>query len=155
MIDTPLAAFDKTLEVDLRGYFLMTQAAARLMAKNGGGSIINIGSNGGQIGYPNQSAYGASKGAVHQLTRSTAAEFVDQGIRVNTVAPGSVFTPMARAQRPTMTEEEARENMRASQLMGRVGTPQDIANAVLYLASDESRFMTGAELKLDGGISAM
>jgi len=92
VIDTPLAAFDKTLEVDLRGYFLMTQAAARLMAKNGGGSIINIGSVSGIIPGVNEGTYAICKAGVIAMTRSFAKEMGKQHVRVNCIAPGPVET---------------------------------------------------------------
>ena len=95
VIDTPLAAFDKTLEVDLRGYFLMTQAAARLMAKNGGGSIINIGSVSGIIPGVNEGTYAICKAGVIAMTRSFAKEMGKQHVRVNCIAPGPVETQFA------------------------------------------------------------
>ena len=95
VIDTPLAAFDKTLEVDLRGYFLMTQAAARLMARNGGGSIINIGSVSGIIPGVNEGTYAICKAGVISMTRSFAKEMGKQRVRVNCIAPGPVETEFA------------------------------------------------------------
>jgi NAD(P)-dependent dehydrogenase (short-subunit alcohol dehydrogenase family) len=151
VIDTPLAAFDKTLEVDLRGYFLMTQAAARLMTRNGGGSIINIGSVSGIIPGVNEGTYAICKAGVIAMTRSFAKEMGKQHVRVNCIAPGPVETQFASV---LFEDPENRARMTRRIPLGHHGTPDDIAGAALYFASDAARYTTGAVLTIDGGITA-
>jgi NAD(P)-dependent dehydrogenase (short-subunit alcohol dehydrogenase family) len=151
VIDTPLAAFDKTLEVDLRGYFLMTQAAARLMAKNGGGSIINVASVSGIIPGINEGTYAICKSGVITMTRSFAKEMGRQGVRVNCIAPGPVETKFASV---LFENEENRARMVRRIPLGYHGVPDDIAGAAVYFASDAARYTTGAVLTIDGGITA-
>jgi NAD(P)-dependent dehydrogenase (short-subunit alcohol dehydrogenase family) len=151
VIDTPVTAFDKTLEVDLRGYFLMTQAAARLMAKNGGGSIVNIGSVSGIIPGVNEGTYAICKAGVISMTRSFAKEMGKQHVRVNCIAPGPVETQFASV---LFEDPDNRARMMRRIPLGYHGVPEDIAGAALYFASDASRYTTGAVLTIDGGITA-
>jgi NAD(P)-dependent dehydrogenase (short-subunit alcohol dehydrogenase family) len=151
VIDTPLDAFDQTLEVDLRGYFLMTQAAARLMAKNGGGSIVNIGSVSGIIPGTYEGTYAICKAGVISMTKSFAKEMGRQGVRVNCIAPGPVETEFATV---LFENPEHRDRMMKRLRLTYHGQPDDIAGAALYFASDASRYTTGAVLTIDGGITA-
>jgi NAD(P)-dependent dehydrogenase (short-subunit alcohol dehydrogenase family) len=122
------------------------------MVERGGGSIVNVASVGGVVALRNRAAYCASKGAVIALTRAVAVDHVADGVRVNAVCPGTVDTPWVRR----LVEEvgESLDALRARQLMGRLGTPQEVAAAVLYLASDDAAFVTGTAFVIDGGLSA-
>ncbi len=150
--DTTVAEWDRVMDVNAKGVFLGTRAAVAEMRKGGGGSIINISSISGNIGQDIiQPVYNASKGAVRIFTKSTAVQYAKEGIRVNSVHPGSVDTPMTQGRRsdPEQTEE------RLSRIpLGRVAKPEEIAYGALFLASDESSFMTGSELIMDGGFTA-
>ncbi len=149
--DTTEEEWDLVMDVNAKGVFLGTKAAIPEMLKSGGGSIVNISSIAGLVGGIT-TAYAASKGAVRLLTKSTAVQYAGRGIRCNSVHPGVVESPMTL---PIMlnTEEGRRENV-ARHPMGRIGQPEDIAYGVLFLASDESSFMTGSELVIDGGLTA-
>jgi len=125
---------------------------ARLQQKAGGGSIINISSTAGLVGGPRSSAYTASKGAVRLFTKATAVQYAQEGIRANSIHPGPIDTSMI--QQVWHGEEQTREAALARTPLGRIGTPEDIAYGVLFLASDESSFMTGSELVIDGGSTA-
>ena len=149
--DTTVAEWDRVMDVNAKGVFLGTRAAVAEMRKGGGGSIINISSISGNIGQDNiQPVYNASKGAVRIFTKSTAVQYAKEGIRVNSVHPGSVDTPMTQGRRsdPEQTERLSRIPL------GRVAEPEEIAYGALFLASDESSFMTGSELIMDGGFTA-
>jgi len=149
--DTSEAEWDLVMGINAKGVFLGTKAAIPAMRKAGGGSIVNISSIAGLVG-GRTSAYGASKGAVRLLTKSTAIQYAAEGIRANSVHPGVIESPMTV---PIMLDtEEGREQAAARHPLGRIGQPQDIAYGVLFLASDESSFMTGSELVIDGGLTA-
>lgn len=139
------------LEVNVTGVFLGTREVIPQMRKQGGGSIINISSTAGLAGSANSSAYQASKGAVRIFTKSTAIEHVGAGIRANSVHPGVIDTDMIAE---LLSDPEERRMRIESVPLKRVGTAMDVAYAVLYLASDESSFVTGAELVVDGGKTA-
>jgi 2-keto-3-deoxy-L-fuconate dehydrogenase len=126
----------------------------QLLAKQNG-SIINIASVAGSIkGFVNRFAYGATKAAVIGLTKSIAADYVAQGIRANAICPGTVDTPsLSERMQATGDITAARQNFISRQPMGRLGTPEEIANMAIYLASDESKFMTGQTISVDGGIT--
>ena len=136
----------RTLSVNTAGPILHMQAAARLMRK-AGGSIINVSSIIGRVGNTGQVVYSASKAAVVGMTLSAAKELAPQGIRVNAVAPGFISTDMTAALPPDKYEERV-----ASIKMGRVGTPEDVARVVLFLASGLSRYVTGQVIGVDGGM---
>src|ERR671910_423891 len=135
-----------------RGTFLCCKHVIPGMIERGGGSIVNVASVGGVVALRNRAAYCASKGAVIALTRAVAVDHVADGVRVNAVCPGTVDTPWVRR----LVEEvgESVEALRARQLMGRLGTPQEVASAVLYLASNDAAFVTGTAFVIDGGLSA-
>jgi 3-oxoacyl-[acyl-carrier protein] reductase len=143
----PPADIDRTLGINLAGVLHGTQAAARLMARGGAGSIVNLTSIIGRFGNVGQLVYGASKAGVIGATLSAAKELAPKNIRVNAVAPGFIQTDMV-AQLPA---EKYAERM-ASIGMGRIGQPQEIADTVLYLASDLSRYVTGQVIGVDGGM---
>jgi 3(or 17)beta-hydroxysteroid dehydrogenase len=157
--ETSLADWRRLMSVNLDGVFLGTKAAIAAMRKTGGGVIVNISSVAGINGYARQAAYCASKGAVRLLTKSAAVECAEQGwnIRVNSVHPGVIDTPMARSLLEGLDPQVAAqrlERLKALHPVGHLGEPEDIARAVLYLASDASKFVTGTELVVDGGMTA-
>ena len=146
------AALDRVLAVNLKGVFFGVQAALRVMGEQGSGSIINIASAAIDAAPANLAAYSMAKAGVAILTRAAAQEGGPLGVRVNCVAPGFVVTPMTQRGTPErMAEVEAA--MRRRSVLGLVGEPEDIANAVLYLASDASRFVTGQILRPNGGVA--
>lgn len=160
-IDTPEAMWDKTIAINLKGYFLFAQAAAReMIAKGMGGTIINIASIDGFHPTGNLVHYDASKGGVVMMTRSLALEWSPKGIRVNGVAPGGITTPGAAAASAgmmagvTMTPEQIKAITDAFTNripMRRQGVPDDIATAVLFLASPAANYITGETIVVDGG----
>ena len=150
--ETEVADWDRVMDINAKGVFLGTRAAIPEMRKAGGGSIINISSQLGLVGVDNSSPqYQASKGAVRLLTKATAIQYAAEGIRANSVHPGPIETPMTEAGRADSTRYEITV---ARIPLGRYGQPEDVANGVLFLASDESSFMTGSELVIDGGWTA-
>ena len=149
--ETTSEEWNLVMDINAMGVFLGTKAAIPEMRNAGGGSIVNISSVAGLIG-GESSAYSASKGAVRLLTKSTAIQYAADGIRCNSVHPGVIETPMTI---PTMLSTPEGREMRAARYpLGRIGQPEDIAYGVLFLASDESSFMTGSELVIDGGLTA-
>ena len=150
--EEPVELWDRTIDVNLKGVFLGTRAAVPAMLEAGGGSIINISSQLGIVGVPyNGSAYQTSKGGVRIFTKAAALQYANRGIRVNSVHPGPIVTEMTRAGRD---DPERLSIMLARIPMGRYGEAEEVANAVLYLASDESSFVTGSEVVVDGGWTA-
>jgi 2-keto-3-deoxy-L-fuconate dehydrogenase len=150
--DTPLEVWENVFAVNARGTFLCCKHAIPGMIERGGGAIVNIASVAGLVGLPNRAAYCASKGAVIALTRAMAIDHVRQGVRVNAVCPGTVDSPWVR--RLVDEAGESLDALRARQPMGRLGTPEEVAQAVLYLASDAAAFITGSGLVIDGGLTA-
>ncbi len=145
--------WDQIVAVNQTGTFLGIRAVVPAMRRAGGGSIINISSIYGIVGSSGSAAYHASKGAVRVLTKQAAVEYAPEGIRVNSIHPGYIDTAMLRA--PFAGRPEELDKIIAGVTpMGRVGTPEEIANAALFLASDEASFMTGAEMVVDGGYTA-
>lgn len=145
------------MEVNVDSVFLGTKHALKYMRQNQPGSIVNVSSIAGLIAAHNSPSYNASKAAVWLLSKGIGLHCAKQGldIRSNSIHPTFIDTPILDPLRQRFGKEEAEAKLARQVPLGRIGTPADIANAVLYLASDESRFMTAAELKLDGGISAM
>jgi NAD(P)-dependent dehydrogenase (short-subunit alcohol dehydrogenase family) len=149
--DTSEEEWDGIMAVNVKGVFLGTKTAIPAMRRAGGGSIVNISSVSGLVGGPTSAAYIATKGAVRLFTKATAMQHVEDNIRCNSVHPGPISTDMISE----MVADEAAWRQRLVRLpMGRAGTPEEIAYGVLYLASDESSYMTGAELVIDGGTTA-
>jgi NAD(P)-dependent dehydrogenase (short-subunit alcohol dehydrogenase family) len=150
--DTALEVWEDVFAVNARGTFLCCKHAVPGMIDRGGGAIVNMGSVAGLVGLRNRAAYCASKGAVIALTRALAIDHVADGIRVNAVCPGTVDSPWVR--RLVEDAGESLDALRARQPMGRLGTTDEIAEAVLYLASDAAAFVTGSALVIDGGLTA-
>jgi NAD(P)-dependent dehydrogenase (short-subunit alcohol dehydrogenase family) len=144
--------WDRVMDVNAKGVFLGTKAAIPEMRKVGGGSIINISSQLGIVGVETSSPqYIASKGAVRLLTKATAIQYAKEGIRANSVHPGPIVTPMTEDSR----SDPEQYKLRLARIpMGRYGQPEEVAYGVLFLASDESSYMTGSELVIDGGWTA-
>jgi NAD(P)-dependent dehydrogenase (short-subunit alcohol dehydrogenase family) len=145
------------MNVNVDSVFLGTKHALKYLRQNQPGSIINISSIAGLIAAHNSPAYNASKAAVWLLSKGIALHCAKQGleIRSNSIHPTFIDTPILDPLRQMFGDEEAKAKLGRQIPVGHIGEPDDVANAALYLASDESKFMTGAELKLDGGISAM
>ncbi|WP_199183536.1 MULTISPECIES: SDR family NAD(P)-dependent oxidoreductase [unclassified Brevundimonas] len=148
-LETPVTTFDHIMAVNARGAFIVGQCAARAMRDAGGGSIVNIGSVSGMLGNGQRSAYGTSKGALITLSKIMAVELSAFGIRVNVVAPGPVGTPLTIGMYDPQVKKEWIDRMP----LGRFGTPEEVAAAALFLASDESSFVTGHVLVVDGGFT--
>jgi NAD(P)-dependent dehydrogenase (short-subunit alcohol dehydrogenase family) len=150
--DCTLENWHRVIETNLSGAFYGMKFAIKEMAKAGGGVIVNNASVAGLVGFATLPAYCASKGGVIQLTRTAALEYAKQGIRVNVICPGVIWTPMV--ERVTGGTTEARAQFEALEPVGRFGTPEEIAKAALFLASDDSTFCTGAPFIIDGGFVA-
>ena len=147
--DVSAGDWDRVMAVNAKGVFLGTKAAIPEMRKAGGGSIINISSVSGMVGDGTyNAAYNASKGAVRIFTKSAAIQYAKEGIRVNSVHPGTIDTPMASER---LTNPELQRQAEARTPLGRTAHPDEVAYGVLFLSSDESSFMTGSELVIDGG----
>ncbi|MET3682875.1 NAD(P)-dependent dehydrogenase (short-subunit alcohol dehydrogenase family) [Alkalibacillus flavidus] len=136
----------KTVGVDLDGVFLVAREAIRKMRESGGGTIVNTASMYGHVGAPQTAAYNAAKGGVVNLTRSLGVEYAEENIRINALCPGFVDTPIL--------PPESKEALAEATPVKRLGQPDEIAKSVLFLASDDSSFMTGASLIVDGGVTA-
>tara|TARA_B100000809_G_scaffold96241_1_gene94825 strand:+ start:801 stop:1544 length:744 start_codon:yes stop_codon:yes gene_type:complete len=150
--ETTVEDWDRVMNINAKGVFLGTKAAIPEMRKAGGGSIINISSQLGLVGMSESSPqYQASKGAVRIFTKSTAVQYAAEGIRANSVHPGPIVTPMTEARR---SDAAVQQVMLSRIPLGRYGESEDVAYGVLYLASDESSFVTGSELVIDGGWTA-
>jgi NAD(P)-dependent dehydrogenase (short-subunit alcohol dehydrogenase family) len=144
--------WDAVLSVGLKGAYLLSHHVIPYMVENGGGSIINIGSGWSLKGGPKAASYCAAKGGLLNLTRAMAIDHGKDGIRVNCVCPGDVDTPLLRSECAQLGENiEQFMKEAAARPLARVGTPEDVANAVLFLASDMSQWVTGAYLVVDGG----
>ncbi len=144
--------WDRVMGINGKGVFLGTKASIAAMRDAGGGSIVNISSVAGLIGSRGATAYNASKGAVRILAKSTAVQYAREGIRCNSVHPGPIETPMLDLVYPDASTRSERESAIP---LGRLGRMDDVAKGVLFLASDEASFMTGSELVIDGGYTAM
>lgn len=148
IVDTDPGAFQKTVDVNIRGYFFMCALGAKLMAKNGGGSIINVASVNGAIPAAMQGIYSITKAAVLSMTRAFAKECAPQGVRVNAILPGATDTKFAAA----LVQNPAILKMALQHIpMNRVAQPEEIVGAILYLASPAASYTTGAEINVDGG----
>jgi NAD(P)-dependent dehydrogenase (short-subunit alcohol dehydrogenase family) len=147
------AAWDRVIRINLTGAFLMAKAAIPAMIARGGGSVILIASQLGRVASPGRAPYCATKGALIQLAKVLATDHAAQGIRANTISPGAVET--RRMLRRHKDMDEARKMMGPKHLLNRLAKPEEIARAAVYLASDASAFMTGSDLLIDGGYTAI
>ncbi len=155
LLEATLEGWRRVTGINLDGTFLGVRHAAPAMIAGGGGSIINLSSILGKVGFPGAAAYCASKGGVALLTKAAALELAATGVRVNSVHPGFIETPMvAEALHASENGNEMRDMLISRHALGRLGAPREIADAIVFLASDESSFMTGAELVIDGGYTA-
>ncbi len=145
------ATWEEVLAINLTGVFRMTRAVVPEMLKAGGGSIINVSSVGGLIGFWGSAAYGTSKGGLEVFTRCVAMDYAKQGIRCNSICPGLVQTPMSE---PLLNNPDMRDQALSAYPISRVGTPEEIAKLMVYLASDESSWVTGSSYTIDGGLTA-
>lgn len=154
-LDTTDEQWARTMAVNATGTFLMSRAAVAVMVARGGGAIVNNASYFGLVGGRGVAAYSAAKGAVVLLTKAMALDHARQGVRINCICAGSVDTPMLRGEMEEMGGIEAvRPRFEEKHPIGRIASPDEIAAAVLYLASDEAGFITGAALPIDGGLTA-
>ena len=159
ILETSLEDWERVISVNARGVFLCSKYAVKQMLAQipSGGILVNIASVAGMIAIDQRFPYSASKGAVISMTRSIAIDFVTQGIRCNAICPGTVHTPFVEgylARNFAGREDEVRKQLHARQPIGRMGRPDEIAYAALYLASDEAAFVTGSTLVIDGGWTA-
>ena len=155
IVDTTEEEWDRVMAVNVRSAFLHSRAVLPMMIEQGSGAIVSTASISGLIGLPGQAAYCASKGALVQLTRQLAVEYGPHGIRVNAVAPGAIDTPFLRSFVDAQPDPAAVEQMvMASHPLGRMAQPEEIAGAIVFLASDAAAFVTGTIFSIDGGFTA-
>ena len=159
VLETSAEDWDRVMAVNARGVFLCSKyAVAQMLQQNpAGGILVNIASVAGMIAVDRRFPYGASKGAVISMTRSIAIDFANQGIRANAICPGTVHTPFVEGflgRNFAENKDEVRQQLHARQPIGRMGRPEEIAAAALYLASDEAALITGSTLVIDGGWTA-
>jgi len=152
---TAEADFDRVYRVNVKGFFLMSKAALPLVLRGGGGVILNMASIASLIGIPDRFAYSTSKGAVLAMTRSIATDYMTRNVRCNCICPARVHTPFVDGyleQNYPGREEEMFRKLSAYQPLGRMGTPEEVAQMALYLCSDEASFITGQAFPIDGGV---
>lgn len=155
ILDCEPDEWDRVFDVNVKGTYLMTRHLIPGMLERGSGVIVNTASAAGMVGLRDRAAYCASKGAVIALTRQVAVQYAAQGIRCNCICPGTVDSPwVGRLLEEAEDPVRHRENLVARQPLGRLGTPAEVAQAAIYLASDAASFMTGSQLVIDGGITA-
>jgi NAD(P)-dependent dehydrogenase (short-subunit alcohol dehydrogenase family) len=157
VLTTSEADFDRVYRVNVKGVYLCAQAAVERMLAQGGGVILNMASIVSHVGIPDRFAYSMSKGAVHTMTMSIAADYVKQNIRCNCIAPARVHTPFVDgflAKNYPGREKEMFEKLSQAQPIGRMGEPEEVAALALYLCSDEAAFVTGQSYPIDGGMLA-
>ncbi|MGI9554126.1 MAG: SDR family NAD(P)-dependent oxidoreductase [Thermodesulfobacteriota bacterium] len=150
--ETEIDYWDKIFDINVKGTFMMSKFTIPHMLENGGGCIVNNSSILGLKAVPGVAAYNSTKGAITQLTRSMALDYAQQNIRVNAICPGTIETPMVDGLLDNMPDRQAAEELfKSFHPMGRFGTPEEIAHAVLFLCDDSVKFMTGTMLSVDGG----
>jgi NAD(P)-dependent dehydrogenase (short-subunit alcohol dehydrogenase family) len=157
VIDATDEDWDRSFAVNAKGTFLCSRAAARLMVQTGGGSIVNQGSVAAVVGVANFASYCASKGAVVALTRSMSVDLAPRGVRVNVICPGTVYTPLMEPMLRARGGGDVAAGLAltvAKYPIGRLGTPEEIAAVALFLASDDSSFLTGSIVTADGGMTS-
>ena len=153
-LNTSDEQWQRVMNVNVNGVFFMSRAAVGPMKKQGHGAIINFGSIWGGVGAAGVIAYCASKGAVHQITRAMALDYVNDGIRINAVCPGEVNTPMLASERSEPVTPELMQQLADTVPMGRLAEPVEIARVVLFMASDAASYMTGTMVNVDAGYTA-
>ena len=161
LVETSLEDMNQVLNVNFKGAFHCLKSALPIMEKRLGGSIVIVGSDQSIIGKKNNAIYGATKGALAQLTKSTALDYGTKNIRVNCVCPGAIDTPLYHQAVKSYAEKylngnitEAEEQVRNKHPLGRIGKPEEVANLIWFLCSDEASFMTGSIVSVDGGYTA-
>jgi NAD(P)-dependent dehydrogenase (short-subunit alcohol dehydrogenase family) len=155
VVDCTVEEWDRVFAVNARGVFLGMKYALPRFLEQGHGTIVNTASVAGMVGLPNRAAYCASKAAVIALTKQVAVQWAAHGIRCNCVCPGTIDSPwVARLLAQASDPDQERRELVARQPVGRLGTPEEVADAIVYLASDEAAFMTGSALVIDGGLVA-
>jgi 2-keto-3-deoxy-L-fuconate dehydrogenase len=158
LASTTLADFERLFAVNVSGMFLCSQAALPKLIEEGGGSILNLCSVAATIGIPDRFAYSMTKGATLSMTFSIARDYVDQGIRCNCISPGRVHTPFVDgflAKNYPGKEQEMFEKLAATQPIGRMGTPTEIADLAYFISSDAGKFITGSNFTIDGGFTGI
>ncbi len=155
LLEVSLADWNKILSVNLTGAFLCSKYCVEKMVGAGGGVIVNVASEAGLVGIKGQVAYNVSKAGVIGLTRSAAVDFADRNVRVNCVCPGTTYTPLvAEALRREADPVAARRSLESCRPANRLGRPEEIAHAIVFIASDEVAYATGSALVIDGGYTA-
>lgn len=158
VVETEPETWNRCMAINVGGVYLLARAVVPVMKKGGGGSIVNLASVQGYACQPGVVAYAASKGAIHSLTRAMALDHAADGIRVNSVSPGSIRTPMLATSAahfaPELPTETVFTRFGAAHPMGRIGTPEEVAELAAFLASDKSGFCTGSDFVIDGGLIA-
>ena len=153
--ETSEAEWDRLVDVNLKGTFLVSRAALPELRRAGGGTIVNIGSVLGLVGMKKRAAYAAAKGGVTMLTKAMALDHAQEGIRVNCICPAIVETDLVQTILSQAPDREAAVRLRTAQIpLGRMGKPEDVAALAVFLASEESSWLTGAAIALDGGLTA-
>lgn len=155
--ETPETEWDRVMNVNAKGIYLACKYVLPIMISQNSGSIINMASGAAVMGLAQRAAYSASKGAVDALTRAMQVDYCKYGIRVNALLPGTIYTPFVEGylrRHYSDNVEKATENLKKRQLSGTLGTPDDVAYAALYLASDEAKFVYGSGLVVDGGFAS-
>jgi NAD(P)-dependent dehydrogenase (short-subunit alcohol dehydrogenase family) len=151
-LDLAEADFERVLRVNLKGAFLVAQAAAKKMAHKKRGAIVNMASINSQVAIPDQIPYSVSKGGLLQLTRAMALSLAKHGIRVNAIGPGSIMTDLLKA---VGSDKEAKRRILSRTPLGRIGTPEEVAGVAAFLASDDASYITGEIIYVDGGRLAL